>query len=310
MNNYCYTPSVAQIVMPQTYELAAWIEFFARVMQMDYFAPVHVIMARFEFLYELQITPLPTPYRSLYYDLGIAMAVADEAPADEAAVKSGFYAKGVVQLLNAASPNDPSFNSYMTVLETIVNKGYDDEWGIAEETRVEMRVVVGYFADIKALPLAVDGCGWIRYFESVMFNDPCACASILAYFLRDANNGNYQVFCPLGDDEYSAVGKMMREHELVLDMAIQTGLMAGAVATYFGAALDVIENWFMMEGGVRFLLESEKLSIFIPFKSRFVAKGLINEFPDGVEYEKDEKKWHETKRKLRAELEENSPRGY
>lgn len=139
MNNYRYTPSVLQIKMPQTYGFNEWTEFFAWIMQVDHFAPLHTLMAHFEFLYELQITVPPTPYRAFYHDLGVQTALAGETPADQAFIDSGFYGKGIAQLIELANPENPYFDSYMEVLNIIMHQ--TDDCIFVEEMSLRMKAI-------------------------------------------------------------------------------------------------------------------------------------------------------------------------
>lgn len=303
-----------KIVMPEVIApVSVWVEFFNKVVAVDCFAPIHILMEHCKFICDLQITLPPTQHQSLYHDLGIVMSAVDVRTADEAAIKSGIYAKGVAQLVDAVNAKNPYFGVYMIVLDVIVKDFDCDIIGIDADVLSAAHSLVDGFRkepqtcpDIELLsrnlPSRYDKRGWITCFECEMANDPCGSTSMLSCFLEAVDRSYCSVFCPLGDERYCAIGEKMHKNPVVLKAAIQSGLMASAVPNYFEAALDVVDNWHLMEGGVRFILASKKLRVFIPFELRFMAEEMLKAFPEGIRDDADEERWYSTINKLRDTL--------
>ena len=128
---------------------------------------------------------------------------------------------------------------------------------------------------------------WTKVFNTVMWEDGSAPASILGYYL-DNINGYDSVFCPLGCYEYEELGHEIRNNPIAFQAALNTGLMQAAINTHVGAALDVWENWHCMRGGVIHLMRDDRLSVFIPYEDRICIKQLMS-LGDNDE---DEDRWY------------------
>lgn len=112
---------------------------------------------------------------------------------------------------------------------------------------------------------------WVFCLEDIMNKDSNACAPILEYYL-DEITAFSGLFCPLGYDVYEEIGHKMQEDEMLLDAAIETGLMAQAIHIYVDAVLDVYENWELGFEGLFYLMEHPKLRQFIPYYDRKMAE--------------------------------------
>lgn len=301
--------------------VACWIEFFTEIMQVDPTAPMHILMEHCKFVYDLQITLPPTPHQDVYQAVGIVMSADDERSANEAAIQSGIYAKGVAQLVDAVNAKNPYFGVYMIVLDVIVKDfdcniiGIDVDvlsaaHSLVDGFRKEPQTSPSIERPSRNLPSRYDKRSWISCFECEMANDPCGSTSILSCFLKAVDSSYCSIFCPLGDARYCAIGEQMYKSPVVLKAAIQSGLMASAVPNYFEASLDVVENWHLMEGGVRFILASKKLRAFIPFELRFMAEEMLKAFPEGIRDDADEERWYTTINKLRDTLRIGTYCGY
>lgn len=114
---------------------------------------------------------------------------------------------------------------------------------------------------------------WAKVFNTVMWEDGSAPASILGYYL-DNIKGYDSIFCPLGCYEYEVLGHEIRNNPVAFKAALNTGLMQSAINTHLGAALDVWENWDCMREGVLHLMMDSRLSVFIPYEERICIKQL------------------------------------
>lgn len=287
MKNLIYTPDVSSVAMPMTMVVADWVCFFQRLMKLDAYAPLISVLYYFEIIEGLDLDVPISPFKSLYYDTAIEMAADDRFPALEAAVEAGFYVKGIDMMTDAAR-----------------DKICAADKGIAafiENCRV---------ASKGNSPICRDPKDWKEYIESMLRTDSCAAASILNYYLHYAAGQTLHFFCPLGCDLYDHIGKKMAEDADVLKAAVDVGLVASAVTTHFGAALDVVENWNYLLEGTKFLLEDEVLKCFIPFSNRVVAEALMAEFGE-VDYDgPDVDRWYDRNRELRELLRDGNNRGY
>lgn len=126
---------------------------------------------------------------------------------------------------------------------------------------------------------------WTKIFNTVMWEDGSAPASILGYYL-DNIKGYYSIFCPLGCYEYEQLGHEIRNNPAALEAAMNTGLMQNAIQTHLGAALDVWENWDFMKNGILYLMNIPRLNAFISYDNRICIKQLKSiESVDEEEYE-------------------------
>lgn len=128
---------------------------------------------------------------------------------------------------------------------------------------------------------------WAKVFNTVMWMDGSAPASILGYYL-DNIKGYESIFCPLGYYEYEVLGHEIRSNPIAFEAALDTGLMQDAITTHLGAALDVWENWYCMREGVLHLMRDSRLSVFIPYEDRVCIKQL----KDLGDHEEDEDLWN------------------
>ena len=128
---------------------------------------------------------------------------------------------------------------------------------------------------------------WSKVFNTVMWEDGSAPASILGYYL-DNIKGYTSIFCPLGCYEYEVLGHEIRNNPIAFKAAIDTGLMQNAINAHLGAALDVWENWDCMRAGILHLMRDSRLSAFIPFKERTYIKQLKSL----GDHEEDEDRWY------------------
>lgn len=287
MKNLIYTPDVSSVAMPMTMVVADWIIFFKKLMKLDAYAPLISVLYYFEIIEGLDLDVPISPFKPLYYDTGIEMAADDRFPALEAAVEAGFYAKGIDMMTDAAR-----------------DKICAADKGVAEFIQNRRTASKGNSLT------CCDPEDWKDYIEGMLRTDPCAAASILNYYLHYAAGQTLHFFCPLGCDLYDHIGKKMAEDSYVLKVAVDIGLMASAIATHFGAALDVVENWNYLLEGTKFLLESEALKCFIPFSNCVVAEALMAEFGE-VDYDgPDVDRWYDRNRELHEFLRNGEYRGY
>jgi len=293
--------------------VACWIEFFTEVMQVDPTAPMHILMAHYKFVYDLQITLPPTPHQDVYQDVGIVMSADDERSANEAAIQSGIYAKGVAQLVDSANTENPYFNECVSVLDAILDAFSGDAFGVDGDVLSKIRAL--FDGDRKRLQVTKDyhlpACDnkqeWIAYLEHEMEKSSRAIMYIFDYLLQQMSDTVESAYCLPGNDRYCAISEKMYKNVTVLDAAIQCGLMAGAVSVYFDIALRDVYSWCMMESGIRFVLQCEKLNIFIPFALRFVAGKLLDMFPNGIDDEDAVEEWDKANQQLWSSLMRGAP---
>lgn len=309
MSNYVYEATTREVIMPDSHEVNDWKQFFVSLSELEYHAPLHVILEYYTLLYELDEETPPTSYESLYYDTAIEIASDDRYPAYEAAMESGFFTDGVRQVILAAIGADKYRFLYSDVLRIIIRNNISAFCSLSDELREKARSLVDVTKNLSN-PDVDDLDGWVDYFETLMRSDNCACESILTYYLEDVNQFEYRIFCPLGCDLYQQVGEKMRKYPVVLDAAIRSGLMPDAVSNYFFAALDQTENWDCMYRGIEYLLDSEHLSCFIPFRYRYIAEQLMNEFSGPLKNEAAEENWRQRNCQLDKMLTATAPRGY
>ena len=309
MSNYVYEATTREVIMPDSHEVNDWKQFFDSLSELEYHAPLHVILEYYTFLYELDVETPPTSYESLYYDTAIEIASDDRYPAYEAAMESGFFAEGIRQVILAAVGADKYRFLYSNVLRIIVRNNNSAFCSLSDELREKAVSLADVTANLSE-PDVDDLDGWVDYFEILMRSDNSACESILTYYLEEATQREYRIFCPLGCDLYQQVGEKMRKYPVALDAAIRSGLMASGVRTYFCAALDQVENWDCMYRGIDYLLKSEHLRCFIPFHYRYIAEHLMAEFSGPLKDEVAEKRWYQRNCQLDKMLTETSPRGY
>ena len=307
MCNYIYTGK--PIAMPNSKSIEDWKDFFNDLMEMDYYAPMHTLINHCAFLYDLALEIPPTPYATLYHDIGVELSVDGEYPANEAAIESNYITKGLCQLVDAAHTSTEYSDCYIKVLSTVVSRMNHIASTLSDDMYFEAYKLVGhhYFNNH---PNLNDEVAWGVVFRYALMTDPCAEASILSYYLEEVNDFEFRVFCPLDCKEYETIGAAMRNSLPVLNAAINSGLMASAIATYFGAALDVVENWNCMVHGLIYLLNSMKLRCFVPTDDQIVAERLLREFNGPTNNEDEEAHWYELKRHLREVFAPNAPRGY
>ena len=287
MKTLIYTPDVSSIAMPMSMAVADWIIFFQKLMELDAYAPLISVLYYFEIVKGLDLDVPISPFKSLYYDTAIEMAADDRFPALDAAVESGFYGKGIDMMTDAARDKICA-----------VDKGVAE---FIQNCRTASKGNSTACCDPK---------DWKGYIEGMLRTDSCAAASILNYYLHYAAGQTLYFFCPLGCDFYDRIGKKMAEDADVLKVAVDVGLMASAIATHFGAALDVVENWNYLLEGTKFLLESELLMRFIPFANRVVAEALMAEFGEVSYTDLNEDEWYKRNRELRDLLSSDEYRGY
>jgi hypothetical protein len=137
--------------------------------------------------------------------------------------------------------------------------------------------------------------------ERIMFCDGSAPASILGYYLDDIKD-YYSCFCPLGYSLYETIGHAMRDVPEVLKIAIETGLVCGAVDTHVSCALDVWDNWDRMQSGILRLLEDPRFNVFIEYQNRVYIEALL-----GVE---DEETWQDIVKEVQSILAKSEFNGY
>ena len=128
---------------------------------------------------------------------------------------------------------------------------------------------------------------WTKVFNTVMWEDSSAPASILGYYLDNIKEYD-SIFCPLGCYEYELLGHEIRNNPIAFKAALNTGLMQGAINTHLGAALDVWENWNCMREGILHLMSDSRLNVFIPYEERICIKQLKAIGSD----EEDEDRWY------------------
>ena len=94
----------------------------------------------------------------------------------------------------------------------------------------------------------------------------------------------------------------MRENPKTLDIAIETGLVCGAIRAHLNCALDVWENWDCMRNGILRMLEDPRLEIFIEHRERIYIENLAD-----VEVEDD---WYDIVDQLQKEFSHSEFKGY
>lgn len=315
MCKYVYMPSHATIVMPENNSYLAWKTFFEHLMVIDYYAPLHVVVAYFEILFDVDKRLPPSSFDNLYYDVGISMATDDESPAFEAAADAGFLSRGLCQVIDAAESKDEFWELYDTILAVITDKSLDF-YELISQTAYDRacELLAGGTKNNEEkgvkLPVTLGKKEWVHYFESIRKADPCASASIFAYYVEEINEHDCLIFCPLGYEQYQKVGEMMRNHDTVLDAALQSGLLAEAIPTYFGAALDNATNWSCMVRAIRFLVDSSTLRCLVPLKKRVMAEKLLARFGVGAIEDSDEDTWYQACSAIADDWETDIRNGY
>lgn len=300
--NQIYTYSGKEISMTLSDNEAVWVQFFNRLVEFDAMAPLHVLLNYFDFLFDLKEELPATPYSGLYYDVAIELAAADRFPAFEAAVSCGFFNSGLAMLARATSL-EVGNKSYARVLVCACEHGYIKDFA-SEDVKAMVDEMARTCPDERR-----DEVWWVMYLKRLMTEDPCTPTSVLAYFLDEVNEHAFHIFCPLGFAEYESVGAQMRCNPNAFEAALESGLLADAIPTYMGAALDCIENWHIAVRGINYLLNHPVLSRLIPFRDRFVAEKLIAEFGLTVPAEEEEQ-WGERCADLFRQLSEGKWRGY
>ena len=269
-------------------------------MKRDYFAPMHAVMAMIDIVSDDPMELPPSTWHYFYYDAGIELISDDRYPAYEGAMKAGFIDRGLRMIVAAATCRDNYFKDIMVAVRMIVEcEGWlnilpEDMRRLAIELASEC---AGDEVDkCQSSPGDCSFEWWVALFENAMLKDACACASILDYYIRSATGEEYGIFCPLGHREYENIGAAMAKDDFVLEAAIRSGLIVGAVETYINAALDNYDNWKAMKHGVRHLLDSPILCEFVPFKARKIANQIL-----GLELlgELEEDAWYAETEKVR-----------
>ena len=306
MKSMIYTPAMRKISMPDSYDQADWEQFFNMLVELDYFSPLHIVLAHCQFLYELAGEILPTPYRSLYYDVGIAMSVDAEFPAYEAAMETGFFTRGFCMMIDEAMGTGKYSASCLEAVFALI----DGVKFLPEEYRSKVLTLLQNADTSGDINLIQSTEWWRNHLNEQMEVDPNAPTSILSYFLEEVVGEWCSIFCPLGYEPYRRLGKSLAKNESAFKAAIETGLFASAIPTYFGAALDVVENWMCMDSGIEYILRISKLACFVPYHKRFIAKNLLLDFEGGVQNEQDEESWYQRNRELVDSLPDGALRGY
>ena len=308
MSNYNFTPSVSVITMPSSYEASAWKMFFSTLSELEYTAPLYTILSYAQFLWGLEEKIPPTVFSRLYYNLALELAADDRFPAMDAATEVGFCEAGFRQLIHAASLQSDYRDTFVDALRVLVRD--EAEWFKQQGLYEAALEVLGKVPiPIEQQQKIGDLAWWTNYFQRQMELDACAPTSILEYFLADQNPGG-RIFCPLGYDEYQHVGEELRTNSIALEASIKSGLMVSAVRTYFGAVLDVVENWNVGCRGAKYLMEHERLSEFVPFYDRYVAKGLLNKFGTDCMDDSNEDSWCAKSHELHEFLRNRTYLGY
>ena len=295
--NYVYKVDGGKVAMPASHDVNEWREFFELLMERDYFAPMHAVIAMLDVVSDDPMELPPSTWHYLYYDTGIEMISDDRYPAYEGAMKAGFIESGLRMIVAAALCKNSYFKDLMVPVKMITEC---EGWLglLSEDLRKLALELVDEHESSNGISVPENYTleWWVALFENAMLNDACACASILDYYLRSATGEEYGIFCPLGHSEYENIGAAMAEDDFVLDAAICSGLMVGAVETYINAALDNYDNWEAMKPGVRHLLDSPRLSEFVPFKERKIANQIL-----GLELmgELEEDAWYAETEKVR-----------
>ena len=137
-----YTPDIDRIEVPQTCDQRVWEEFFENLMALDYTAPFHVVLAKYHIFADVDFKMPSSVYSGLYYDLGIDMASDSRYHSEEAAIRCGFFQKGVRMIAAAVIADVDHGRNLLNAAEQIF--GIDSNWemlpkAVADQLRVLLR---------------------------------------------------------------------------------------------------------------------------------------------------------------------------
>jgi len=301
-----YTSNLPNIYIPQSNSTSAWMEFLDSLELFDYFAPLYAIIAYLGILSDREVLMPPSFYDSLYYDLGIEMCADDRYPAYDAAMGTGFMQRGLTMLIVNAQKDIvfvPAVEALFKDVRHLLKYLPDD---ICTAGRELLDLPVSSVPCDEAAN-ATDYEWWCKRLQSEMLADCCASQSILAFFLANAAGQEGRIYCPLGWVPYEKLGKRLAEEPEALAAAIDCGLMAAAIPTYFYGATDNYCNWSVMNVGVRYILNHPQLKVFAPGRDKYIAEKLLHKEKDGVI---DEALWEDIVAKSREDMDDNAYRGY
>lgn len=310
MKNLTYTAELQEIKMPQSKSVLVWEEFFNHLMDVDYFSPFHAVMARYHITADEDFDLPPSAYGGLYYDLGIEMCADDRYPAEDAAILTGFFQKGVSMIVCAAAGSEHDPNLMAAVREVFKQPE------ISDLISADVAAIAANLLNKNEAPDSADaksGSGgiddiklWIKRFEGEMMTDANAAASIMGYFLGTKIGRHCSIFCPLGYEPYETLGKEMAMNHVAFEAAKTSGLLVKGVTQYVSAALSNEGCWCSMSDGVAFLVENPELACFIPFRDRYIAERMVRLY---VNNEEGEEAWNNLYQRLSNEL-RNEWNGY
>lgn len=118
--NYVYKVDGGKVTMPATHDINEWRVFFELLMERDYFAPMHAVMAMLDIISDDPMELPPSTWHYLYYDTGIELISDDRYPAYEGAMKAGFIERGLRMIVAAATCRDNYFKDIMVAVRMIV----------------------------------------------------------------------------------------------------------------------------------------------------------------------------------------------
>ena len=176
---------------------------------------------------------------AVYYDVGIEMSVDAEFPVYEAAVATGFFTRGFCMMIDEVVTAGKYSSSCSEAIFALVN--YVDM--LPEEYRHKVTELLQNTDICGGIVHIKSETWWSNYLNEQMAVDPNAPTSIFSYFLEEVVGKWCSIFCPLGYEPYRNPGKALAKNDVAFNAAVKTGLFASAIPTYFGAALDVVENW-------------------------------------------------------------------
>lgn len=313
MKNIVFTPDVPQMELSQSKSVMDWIEALNKLECVDYFAPAHAVMNCYHFLSDENYDVLHSPYGSFYNELGVEMCADDRFPAEDAAVYTGFYRKGICMLICLAVASGGQDPNLMAVLRDIFK--YPDVEKLLPEkvvalakellSRDGMPTKTDHQLDSQNEEVSVNW--WVKCLESEMKVDVNAHSIITGYFLSAKVGYDCSIFAPLGYAPYEEIGKKMAADPVVFEAAKESGLLVSGIRTFVEAALSNDGCWDCMADGVAYLLNDSDLCCYIPFRERYIAERMLR-LKDVIE--SGRKTWSEVYKELASDLSDDWAHGY
>lgn len=281
MKNIVFAPDIPEMELPQSNSVLDCIEALDKLERVDYFAPFHAVMSRYQYFSDDEYDAVPSPYESLYRSLGIEMCADDRYPVEKAAVYTGFFRRGVCMIVCAALASDGRDPNLMAAVRDIF-KYYEVEKLLPEK-------IITIAKDLLSMDVSseetkhpetsekneVSSGWWTECFEREMMVDVNAHSIITGYFLSAKVGVDCSIFAPLGYAPYEEIGKKMATDPVVFEAAKESGLLVSGICTFVEAALSNDGCWDCMEIGIAFLVNDPDLRHYIPFRERYIAERML-----------------------------------